>query len=97
MMRGSLSRPATAFAAAARATTTTATTTALTTRRAFSATVRRSGDAHGPQYDPPTGWLFGVKPGEKYKKEGWEDIFFYGFYGSFACFAVALAFKPDTS
>lgn len=53
--------------------------------------------SHGSQYDPPTGWLFGVKPGEKYKPEGWENLFFYGFCGSLAVFAVVYAFKPDTS
>lgn len=53
--------------------------------------------SHGSQYDPPTGWLFGVKPGEKYKPEGWENLFFYGFCGSLAVFAVAYAYKPDTS
>jgi hypothetical protein len=66
------------------------------TRQQFSTSgaVRAS---HGSQYDPPTGWLFGVKPGEKYKPEGWENLFFYGFCGSLAVFAVAYAFKPDTS
>ncbi|KAK1759688.1 putative nadh-ubiquinone oxidoreductase [Echria macrotheca] len=62
----------------------------------FSTTARRQGGG-GAQYDPPTGWLFGVKPGEKYEKEGWENIWFYGFYGSLGAFAVAYAFKPDTS
>jgi hypothetical protein len=64
--------------------------------RPFSSTSRRAA-SHGPQYDPPTGWLFGVKPGEKYQNEGWEGLFFYGFCGSLAVFAVAYAFKPDTS
>jgi len=63
----------------------------------FSTTSRRAGGGGAPHYDPPTGWLWGVKPGEKYEKEGWENIFFYGFYGSLAAFAVAYAFKPDTS
>ncbi|KAK1767635.1 ESSS subunit of NADH:ubiquinone oxidoreductase-domain-containing protein [Phialemonium atrogriseum] len=53
--------------------------------------------SHGSQYDPPTGWLFGVKPGEKYQKEGWENMFFYGFCGSLVVFTIAYAFKPDTS
>lgn len=88
-------RPSSAAASAlARA---TSTTTAVTTRRAFTATTRRSGDAHGPQYDPPTGWLFGVKPGEKYQPEGWENLMFYGFGGAVLFLGVALAFKPDTS
>ncbi|KAF2188321.1 hypothetical protein K469DRAFT_661034 [Zopfia rhizophila CBS 207.26] len=48
-------------------------------------------------YDPPTGWLFGVKPGEKYEKEGWEGVWLWGFCGSLALAAVAYAYKPDTS
>ncbi|KAK0617139.1 ESSS subunit of NADH:ubiquinone oxidoreductase [Immersiella caudata] len=69
----------------------------VTPRNTFSTTTRRSGGGGAPQYDPPTGWLFGVRPGEKYEKEGWENIFFYGFCGSLGVFAVAYAFKPDTS
>lgn len=84
-------RPATACLRAATRTASTAST------RAFSTTTRRAGGGGGAQYDPPTGWLFGVKPGEKYEKEGWENMFFYGFYGSLGVFAVAYAFKPDTS
>lgn len=63
--------------------------------RYFSVTQRRAGGA--PEFDPPTGWLFGVRPGEKYKKEGWEDLMLYGFGGSLAVFAIVYAFKPDTS
>lgn len=70
--------------------------TAPTSARAFSATTKTAA-SHESQYDPPTGWLFGVKPGEKYQKEGWETPFFYGFCGSLGLFAVAYAFKPDTS
>ena len=55
------------------------------------------GGGHESQYDPPTGNLFGVAPGEKYKKEGWEGIFFWGFWGSLGLAGVAYAFKPDTS
>ncbi len=55
------------------------------------------GGHHGPEYDPPTGHLFGVRPGEKYQKEGWEGLFFYGFYGSIGLAVVAYIFKPDTS
>ncbi|KAI0155268.1 ESSS subunit of NADH:ubiquinone oxidoreductase [Xylariaceae sp. FL1272] len=67
-----------------------------TSRRQFSATARTPA-SHGPQYDPPTGWLWGVKPGEKYQKEGWETSFYWGFCGSLAVAAFAYAFKPDTS
>ncbi|TVY16487.1 hypothetical protein LARI1_G004710 [Lachnellula arida] len=52
---------------------------------------------HEDQYDPPTGWLFGVKPGEKAPVEGWENIWVYGFFGSLVAGAVGYAFKPDTS
>lgn len=65
---------------------------------AFSTTrLLRGGDAHGDHYDPPTGWLFGLKPGEEYKKEGWEGLWFYGFFGSILVGAVGYAYKPDTS
>src|SRR5947209_3368952 len=56
-----------------------------------------SGGHHGDHYDPPGGWLWGLRPGEKYEKEGWEGLFYYGFYGSFVVAAIAYAFKPDTS
>lgn len=70
--------------------------TSLPTTRSFSVTQRRKAGG-APEYDPPTGWLFGVRPGEKYKKEGWEELMFYGFGGSLVLFAIACAFKPDTS
>ncbi|PVH79880.1 hypothetical protein DL98DRAFT_492146 [Cadophora sp. DSE1049] len=73
--------------------------TAASTIRSFSSTpIPRAADhAHEDHYDPPTGWLFGVKPGEKAEKEGWETIWMYGFFGSLAAGVVAYAFKPDTS
>ena len=52
---------------------------------------------HGDHYDPPTGYLFGVKPGQKYVKEGWENLWYYGFIGSLLVAGVAYIFKPDTS
>ncbi|KAL2005870.1 hypothetical protein VTN00DRAFT_10363 [Thermoascus crustaceus] len=52
---------------------------------------------HGNHYDPPGGYLFGVKPGQKYVKEGWENIWYYGFIGSLVIAGVAYVFKPDTS
>lgn len=64
--------------------------------RPFSTTPRRAGGG-GMQYDPPSGWLWGVRPGEKYQNEGWEGPFFYGFWGSLIVFAIAYAWKPDTS
>ena len=63
-------------------------------KRAFSST--RPAQGGGIQYDPPTGWLFGRKPGEKRVKEGWENVFYFGYVGSFVVACIAYAFKPDT-
>ena len=67
--------------------------------RSLSSTQRAAAadHAHEDQYDPPSGWLFGVKPGEKAEKEGWETIWVWGFFGSLGLGVVAYAFKPDTS
>jgi hypothetical protein len=65
--------------------------------RALSTSRRRASAHEGDHYDPPTGWLWGVKPGEKPEKEGWENVFIYGMFGSLGLAAVAYAFKPDTS
>lgn len=72
--------------------------TTTSSARALSTTtpLRAADHGHESHYDQPTGWLFGVKPGEKYQKEGWEGIWYWGFYGSFALATVAYAFKPDT-
>ena len=59
-------------------------------------TTLRASSAHD-KYDPPTGWLFGVKPGETYQKEGWEGLFYWGFCGTFVVATIAYAYKPDTS
>ena len=67
------------------------------TTKAFSTQPSLRAADHGDHYDPPTGWLFGVKPGQKYAKEGWENIWYYGFIGSFLVAGVAYVFKPDTS
>lgn len=65
--------------------------------RAFSQSLTRSGGhGHESQYDPPAGWLFGVKPGEKYEKEGWENLTFWVFIPMMVGFVGVYAFKPDT-
>lgn len=66
--------------------------------RTFSLSGRRWGGDHGHEsrYDPPGGWLWGIKPGEKPEPEGWEWPM-YIFCGSLLATAVALVFKPDTS
>ncbi|QDS72546.1 hypothetical protein FKW77_000445 [Venturia effusa] len=67
-------------------------------QRHFSATRQfRSDDSHGSHYDPPSGWLWGIPPGQEYKKEGWENLFIYGFGGCLVFAVVGYAFKPDTS
>ncbi|KAH6678622.1 ESSS subunit of NADH:ubiquinone oxidoreductase [Halenospora varia] len=66
-------------------------------QRAFSTGNRLRSGAHEEHFEPPSGWLFGVKPGEKAEKEGWENLWVYGFFGSLGLGVVGYAFKPDTS
>lgn len=63
--------------------------------RTFSVSANRRGGGGESQFDPPTGWLWGIKPGEKPEPEGWEWPM-YLFCGSLVVTGVALAFKPDT-
>ncbi|RMY67625.1 hypothetical protein D0864_11537 [Hortaea werneckii] len=66
-------------------------------RTLTSTSALRAGDhAHEDHYEPPNGWLFGVKPGEKYENEGWENIWYYGFFGSLVFGLVGYCYKPDT-
>ncbi|KAH9845459.1 NADH:ubiquinone oxidoreductase [Teratosphaeria destructans] len=67
-------------------------------QRQLSATSARSaGDhAHEDPYETPNGWLWGVKPGDKYESEGWENVFMYGFFGSLLFGLVGYCYKPDT-
>lgn len=65
--------------------------------RSFHSTaVRQGGGGHGDHFEPPSGWLWGVKPGEKPEAEGWEWPM-YIFCGGLVAAGIALAFKPDTS
>lgn len=94
----SLRAPARA-ASAARALLRPTSTITSTPRAAASfsqSSLRKSGGGGESHYDAPGGWLFGVKPGEKYEKEGWEGPFYWGFCGSLGLAVVAYAFKPDT-
>ena len=52
--------------------------------------------AHESHYDPPGGWLWGLRPGEKYEKEGWE-IWAKIMSGALILTGVAYAYKPDTT
>ncbi|KAF2103394.1 hypothetical protein NA57DRAFT_52915 [Rhizodiscina lignyota] len=74
------------------------TSTANAQRTFTSAASRQAASSHEEDhYDPPTGWLWGIPPGQKYEKEGWEGLMYYGFVGSLILAGVAYAFKPDTS
>ncbi|KAF4595842.1 NADH:ubiquinone oxidoreductase 11.6kD subunit [Ophiocordyceps camponoti-floridani] len=66
--------------------------------RSFALSSRRLGGGHSneSQFDPPSGWLWGIKPGEKPEPEGWEWPF-YLFAGSLIATGVIWAYKPDTS
>jgi len=76
----------------------TTTSHAAITNRQFSVTRKAlAGDSHGSHYDPPSGWLWGIPPGQKYEKEGWEGIMYWGFGGACVFAVVGYAFKPDTS
>lgn len=74
-------------------------TAAPVSARAFSNSAKVQGAAagEGDHYDSPSGWLWGVKPGEKAEEEGWEKIMYWGFGGCMAFGVVGYAFKPDTS
>ncbi len=69
----------------------------LTRRTLTTTTTRQAADhAHEDHYDAPSGWLFGVNPGEKYENEGWENVWYYGFFGSCLFGVVGYCYKPDT-
>ncbi|KAJ7181734.1 ESSS subunit of NADH:ubiquinone oxidoreductase-domain-containing protein [Mycena crocata] len=57
--------------------------------------------SHGaPQYNEPTGLLFGEKPpppGQQRKKQPWETLWYTGMYGTMLFGGLLLYFKPDTS
>lgn len=60
----------------------------------------RHGSHGAPQWNEPTGYLFGEKPlpaGQKRQKEDWETIWMVGMFGSMAVAAIGLYYKPDTS
>ncbi|CAG8434264.1 1767_t:CDS:2 [Ambispora gerdemannii] len=55
---------------------------------------------HEPEWNEPSGYLFGEKPlppGQKRVKEEWENIWVYGFGGSFVIGAILKYYAPDTS
>jgi charged multivesicular body protein 7 len=72
------------------------TTTMTALSRPFSTTLKTQ-EGHGPSYDPPTGWLWGIAPGQKYEKEGWEGPAYWGLCGGLVLAVIGYGFKPDTS
>lgn len=78
-----------------------------TTPRLLATTAEKTGDHHTPfaehsdhghesHYDPPGGWLWGIRPGEKYEREGWE-IPFYIMCAGYVVAVIAYSMKEDTS
>lgn len=82
------------IAAARAATKTDSTMRALSTTSAQRAADHGGHDSH---YDAPGGWLWGVPPGEKREREGWEIPFFTMYCGSIVVAVVAYSMKEDTS
>lgn len=54
------------------------------------------GGGHDDHFDPPGGWLWGERPGEKYEKEGWEGLAWV-FVGCWVVAIAAYTMKEDTS
>ena len=51
---------------------------------------------HESHYDPPGGWLWGIRPGEKYEKEGWEGVMYWGYALPIVVAVVFYVNKEDT-
>ena len=51
---------------------------------------------HDDRFDSPSGWLWGIRPGEKYEKEGWEGLAWV-FVASWVVAVAAYTMKEDTS
>ncbi|KAI0815131.1 ESSS subunit of NADH:ubiquinone oxidoreductase, partial [Irpex lacteus] len=61
---------------------------------------RYASHGHGPEFNEPSGWLFGEKPlpnGQKRKKADWEAPWYVGMYGAMGLAGLLLYYKPDTS
>lgn len=88
-----VARSSTSFARAA-----TATRTLSTTRPVRAAASHQDDHGHGHEshYDAPGGWLWGVRPGEKRQREGWE-VGMAIYCASIVIAVVAYTMKEDTS
>ncbi|TFK41092.1 Ndufb11, NADH dehydrogenase 1 beta subcomplex subunit [Crucibulum laeve] len=61
---------------------------------------RRFASHEAPQYNEPTGFLFGEKPlapGQKRVKESWENPWYLGMFGTMGLACVLMYYKPDSS
>ncbi|KAK5099455.1 hypothetical protein LTS08_006037 [Lithohypha guttulata] len=77
-----------------------------TTPRLLATTAQTKGDHnavhaehdphHDSHYDPPGGWLWGLRPGEKAEREGWEIPLYFGCAG-YVIAVIAYSMKEDTS
>lgn len=65
-------------------------------RKAASQAEHHDDHGHESHYDPPGGWLWGIKPGEKVEREGWE-IPFYVMCAAYVIATIAYTMKEDTS
>jgi len=73
---------------------------ALQIRAPLRITGRRYASHKAPQYNEPSGWLFGEKPpppGQKRVREDWEMPWYLGMFGGMGVFGVLYYYKPDTS
>ncbi|CAG8773617.1 25461_t:CDS:2 [Gigaspora margarita] len=55
---------------------------------------------HEPEWNEPSGHLFGEKPlppGQKRVKEDWENVWVYGMGGCFLLTTLIALYKPNTS
>jgi len=100
-----LTRPASSLIHTTTAPRITLTRPSIQTRHATTAhNEHRGDDTHGHQatgdhadhFDAPSGWLWGIRPGEKYEKEGWEGLAWV-FVGAWVVAVAAYTMKEDTS
>jgi len=78
----------------------TSTTFTRLLARPLSTSLRRPAHHEAPQFNEPSGYLFGEKPptpGQKRRREDWELIWYIGMFGGMGLAAAGLYFKPDTS
>lgn len=91
-----LNKPVLRSQAFTRTLTTTPRTAAAAATKGDHASDHAHHEGHDSHYDPPGGWLWGLRPGEKAPKEGWEYPF-YAMVAGLMVATVAYTMKEDTS